>query len=115
VEEWAAGQAIRSGLEVRRAKLSVELHPPVQVDKGTAILSFVDDARLVVHVGDDVGDLPAFDALDLLHGRGREVLKIAVDGDEVPALLIDRADLVLDGPPEVPEFLLYLRDRALGA
>ncbi len=115
VEEWAATQANRSGLEVRPAKQSVELHPPVEADKGTAILSFADDAELVVHIGDDVGDLPAFDALDGLAAGGREVLRVAVDGDEVPALLIQRADLVLDGPPEVPEFLVHLRDIALGA
>ncbi len=124
VADWAAGQAGRSGLEVRPAKLSVELHPPVRADKGTAILSYIsgvsgvsdgDDAKLVVHIGDDVGDLPAFDALDRLRNQGRQTLRVAVDGDEVPALLIERADLVLDGPPEVPDFLRHLRDIALEA
>ena len=35
---WATVQAIRSGLELRSARMSVELHPPVDADKGTALL-----------------------------------------------------------------------------
>ena len=36
MEAWAATQAARSGLVAAPAKMSVELHPPVAIDKGTA-------------------------------------------------------------------------------
>ena len=66
VRAWAEQQAARSGLEVRSARLSFELHPPIDVDKGSSLLELADDLDAVCFIGDDVGDLPAFDALDQL-------------------------------------------------
>lgn len=109
VEEWATSQAVRSGLVVRPARMSIELHPPISVDKGTALEKLVDDLDAVCYVGDDQGDLPAFDALDRLARAGRHTLRVAVVSDEVPADLLARADLVLDGPEGV---LGFLRDLA---
>ena len=37
VAAWADEEAARSGLEVRAAKMSIELHPPIAADKGTAL------------------------------------------------------------------------------
>jgi trehalose 6-phosphate phosphatase len=79
--------------------MSVELHPPLHVDKGTVV---VDLARVgggpVCFVGDDVGDLTAFDALDRLASTGRPTLRVAVAGPETPDELLGRADVVVDGP-----------------
>jgi trehalose 6-phosphate phosphatase len=105
VRAWAATQAVRSGLVLRPARMSVELHPPIAADKGTAIESLVADVDAVCYVGDDRGDLPAFDALDRLEQRGMDVLRVAVASDEVPGDLIDRADLVVDGPAAVLDLL----------
>ena len=71
VAEWARQQAARSGLEVRPAKMSVELHPPIAADKGTAVEELVAGLAAVCFVGDDRGDLPAYDALDRLAAPGR--------------------------------------------
>jgi trehalose 6-phosphate phosphatase len=108
VTEWARGQAARSGLELRAAKMSVELHPPIAADKGTALEGLVAGLGAVCFVGDDRGDLPAYDALDRLAERGVHCLRVAVTGPEAPAELVDRADLVLDGPPAVLAFLRRL-------
>jgi trehalose 6-phosphate phosphatase len=105
VHRWATGVARETGLEVRVAKQSVELHPPIGVSKGTAVTDLAGDAAMVVFLGDDRGDLDAFDALDVLADRGRTVVRIAVDSAEAPGELIDRADLVLDGPPGVAAYL----------
>ena len=43
VRRWAEQQAARSGLELRPARLSYELHPPIDVDKGTSLLELADD------------------------------------------------------------------------
>jgi trehalose 6-phosphate phosphatase len=95
---YAAEEALRSGLEARPARMSWELHPPIEVDKGTAVLDLVDDLRAVAFAGDDVGDLPGFDALDELADKGVATLRIAVDSPEAPLALLDRADVVVDGP-----------------
>jgi trehalose 6-phosphate phosphatase len=108
VKEWARVQAGRSGLVVRPARMSIELHPPISMDKGTALEKLVGDLGVVCYVGDDQGDLPAFDALDRLASAGRHTLRVAVVSDEVPAELVARADLVLDGPEGVLSFLREL-------
>jgi trehalose 6-phosphate phosphatase len=106
VKAWAARQAGRSGLVARPARMSVELHPPIEADKGTAVEQLAADLEAVCYVGDDVGDLPAFDALDRLAASSdRASLRVAVGSDESPPELISRADVVLDGTAAVPGFL----------
>ena len=108
VAEWARQQGARSGLLVRPAKMSVELHPPIAADKGTAVEELVGSLAAVCFVGDDRGDLPAYDALDRLAARGVHALRVAVASEEAPDELIDRADLVLQGPTEVLDLLRRL-------
>jgi len=95
---WAEGVAISTGLHVRPAKMSVELHPPVAVDKGTVVLDLAAGLDAVCFVGDDAGDLPAFDALDRLAAEGRSVLKVAVQTSESAPGVLARADLLVNGP-----------------
>lgn len=60
IQAWAADIAARSGLDARAAKMSVELHPPVQRSKGDAVGDLLVGMETAVYIGDDVGDLPAF-------------------------------------------------------
>ncbi|MCU1354301.1 MAG: trehalose-phosphatase [Acidimicrobiales bacterium] len=108
VMSWAEIQAARSGLEVRPAKMSVELHPPVGVDKGTSVSELADGAEVVVYVGDDVGDLPAFDALDALATAGVQTVRVAVASDGAPPELLARADITVAGPAELLTLLRTL-------
>ncbi len=107
VRNWAEEQAARSGLTVRPARMSFELHPPIDVDKGTALLDLVApevDGRRVTQLtsicflGDDVGDLPAFDGLDRLAEMGLTTVRIGVRSPEGSPELLERADVVVDGP-----------------
>ena len=50
------------------------------------------------YVGDDLGDLPAFDGLDVLAARGVATVRVAVASDEAPPILLNRADHVVEGP-----------------
>lgn len=78
---------------------SVELRPPVEADKGTAVTSLCEGLAAACFVGDDRGDLPAFAALDrLAASSGLLALKVAVDSAEVPSELLSAADLVVEGP-----------------
>jgi trehalose 6-phosphate phosphatase len=113
VRAWARLQAQRSGLEVREARMSFELHPPIPADKGTAIVELSAELTAVCFVGDDVGDLSAFDALDGLATQGIRTLKVAVHSSEESHELVRRADLVVDGPLGVLALMDQLRARCL--
>ncbi len=59
------------------------------------------------YVGDDLGDLAAFDTLDRLRAAGLATLAVcsgSIEAPEVPELAA-RADLVVDGPHAVADFL----------
>ena len=110
VHDWATTQATRSGLRCRPARMSYELHPPIDVDKGTAVRNIANGLHSVLYIGDDVGDLSAFAQLDALADEGRATLRVAVRSDESAAELLDRADLVVDGPAGVRDLLQRLTD-----
>lgn len=110
VHDWATTQATRSGLRCRPARMSYELHPPIDVDKGTAVRNIANGVHAVCYVGDDVGDLSAFDQLDRLDAEGRRTLRVAVRSDESAPELLERADVVVDGPAGVRALLEHLLD-----
>ena len=110
VESWAESSARRSGLHLRTARRSVELHPPVAIDKGTVVADLIDAAETACFIGDDVGDLPAFAALDELDARGGTGIRFAVASSELDAEMRRRADALLDGPSGVLEVLRALSD-----
>ncbi len=107
---WVDAQSARTGLEARSAKQSYELHPQISRDKGTALLELAESLDPVVFMGDDVGDLPAFDGLDVLASRGVSTLRIGVLSEESPPSLLERADHVVDGPEGAETFLRRVCD-----
>lgn len=108
VRAWAEREAHRTGLERRSAKASVELHPPVAFDKGTVVEDAVAGLEAVVFLGDDVGDLPAFAALDRLRARGLHAVKVGVQTAEAPSAMLASADVVVAGPIGALELLRSL-------
>lgn len=98
---WADRVGAATGLSVRSAKRSAELHPPLAVDKGTTVLALSEGCDVVAYLGDDVGDLPAFAALDELAAAGVTTCKVAIASDELHPDVVAAADLVLDGPSAV--------------
>lgn len=108
VDDWTAAQADATGLVRHPGRMSWELLPPVPVDKGTTVLELADDLEAVCFIGDDRGDLPAFEALDYLAGKGLTILKVVSESEEVPAALLLDADVVVEGPDEVVRMLRML-------
>jgi trehalose 6-phosphate phosphatase len=98
------------GLELIPGKMVWELRPPVRADKGDGVRRVVAEsgARAVVVVGDDLGDLPAFAAVAELVTEGHDGLRVAVRSEEAPPELLASADLVLEGPEGVLDFLRRL-------
>lgn len=112
VAKVAKDLADRHGLTVGAGRLVVELRPPLGFSKAAVILERAREEGLnaVAFVGDDIVDLPAFDALDELAVEGVATVKIAVDSNEAPAELLRRADIVVEGPPGVVTLLKALLD-----
>jgi trehalose 6-phosphate phosphatase len=110
LERLAADLASRHNLVVATGKASFELRPPVELSKRAVLERRARELELTAaaFVGDDVGDLPAYDALDALGDEGLATLRVAVDSEEAPEELLQRADIVLQGPAEVVELLKRL-------
>jgi trehalose 6-phosphate phosphatase len=108
VRELAERQAARSGLSIRPARMSFELHPPIPADKGTAVRDLADGLAAVCFLGDDVGDMPAFAELERLANEGVATVRVAVRSEEAPDELLEAADVVVDGPEGARDLLADL-------
>jgi trehalose 6-phosphate phosphatase len=108
VRELADRQAARSGLSTRPARMSIELHPPIPADKGTAVRELASGLAAVCFLGDDLGDLPAFAELERLADEGVATVRVAVRSDEAPEALLDAADVVVNGPEGARDLLQQL-------
>ncbi|WP_432025260.1 trehalose-phosphatase [Streptomyces sp. 1222.5] len=97
--------ATRHGLIVEPGRMVLELRPP-GMDKGVALAEYVraTGAGSVVYAGDDLGDLPAYAAVDKLRSDGVPGLLVCSGSAEVTELA-ERADLVVDGPEGVVALL----------
>jgi trehalose 6-phosphate phosphatase len=105
-----ADLARRHGLLLDHGRLVLELRPP-GVDKGAALRALVTEYEptAVLFAGDDLGDLPAYDAIDQLRAAGVPGLKVCSSSAEVTGVA-ERADLVVDGPAGVVALLAALAD-----
>lgn len=103
-----ARAAEEAGLRPHQGRKVLEVRPPVQADKGTAVRRLLDDRLLTraLYAGDDTTDLDAFRGLD---EAGLDLaLKVAVASPEMNPRLLTEADLVVDGPGELVRFLQTL-------
>ena len=101
-----AGAAARLGLKTRWGRMVLEVLPPVESSKGTAVRALLDehDLRRALYGGDDTTDLQGFAALD-----GLDVaVRVAVVSSEGPSELGERADVIVDSPAAFLELLRVL-------
>ena len=105
VRDWVGAAAHRHGLAAHPARMSWELRVPLAIDKGSVVTDLAAGLEAACFVGDDVGDLPAFAALDALQVTA---LKVAVRSPEMAPELAAAADLVVDGPDGALTFLRRL-------
>jgi trehalose 6-phosphate phosphatase len=112
---WASGfaqsQSGRVGLYHRFGRMSVELMPPVDVDKGTVVYGLGTGMHAACFFGDDLGDLDAFRALDDLALAGTKTVRVAVADDESPLEVADAADVIVDGPASACRLLREIAKR----
>ncbi|MGZ4258226.1 MAG: trehalose-phosphatase [Gaiellaceae bacterium] len=101
VEQAAAAEGFRT----RWGRMVLEILPPVDASKGTAVrhLLVAHDLHRALYAGDDTTDLDGFAALDDLE----VAVRVAVSSSEGPAELSERADIVL---PSAGAVLHLLRE-----
>jgi len=115
---WAtarvAGESERTGLVPHPGRLSVELRPPLAIDKGTVVEQLTAGCSAACFLGDDLGDLPAFAALGRLAAtEAMTTVGVAVQDAETAPEVAAVADLVVDGPAGAMAVLAWL-DAAAG-
>jgi trehalose 6-phosphate phosphatase len=104
--EEVAERAQALGLEARWGRKVLEVRPPVDADKGTAVRLLLAEHGLqrALYAGDDTTDLDAFRGLD-----GLEVaIRVAVASAEEPAGLSEAADVVVESPAALLDLLRLL-------
>ena len=94
------------GLDARFGRKVLEVRPPVEADKGTAVRTLLDEAALrrALYAGDDTTDLDAFRGL----GGLELAVRIAVASEEGPPALRAAADVVVASPAELLDVLRRL-------
>jgi trehalose 6-phosphate phosphatase len=104
--EDVKARAEREGFVARFGRKVLEILPPLDVHKGTAVRQLLAERGLgrALYAGDDTTDLDAFQAL-----AGLEIaVRVAVSSDEGPPELREAADIVLRDPSEVVSLLRRL-------
>jgi trehalose 6-phosphate phosphatase len=104
--EHVARDAVAQGFRTRWGRLVLEVLPPVDATKGTAVRRLLASSRLrrALYAGDDTTDLDGFAALDGLD----LAVRVAVVSAEGPSALAARADLVLGSTEAFLELLRQL-------
>jgi trehalose 6-phosphate phosphatase len=106
--ELVAARAETAGLRARFGRKVLELRPPVDADKGTAVAQLVrrHELRRALYAGDDTTDLDAFRGLR--ETRLELAVCVAVASDEGPQELAEQAEIVVSSPEGMLELLLQL-------
>jgi trehalose 6-phosphate phosphatase len=107
--EELANRAEAVGLSIHWARKVLEVRPPVGMDKGIGIRRLLREADVAtaLYAGDDATDLDAFAALTEMAEQGRleVVVRVGIASDEAPVEVVERADVVLEGPGEMRSLL----------
>jgi trehalose 6-phosphate phosphatase len=99
-------RALELGLRPRWGRKVLEVLPPVEAGKGTAVRTLLAERglRRALYAGDDATDLEAFQGLD-----GLDVaVRVAVVSEEGPSALGEAADLVVGSTEALVELLRRL-------
>lgn len=112
VRRVAAQIAAETGLRLEPGKLVEELRPPIDVDKGSAIVALLaaEKPTTIAYAGDDLGDIPALRAVREAGGYA-----LVVDhGPETDPRVLELADQTYSGTEDFAAWLAELAD-AIGA
>lgn len=102
-EAFVAEMSNKYGFESYPGRMSKELKPPLDINKGSTAKQVLKGVRSACFIGDDLGDVPAFEALKNSYDKGllNSYLNVGVKNLEVPNSMLDLCDLLLEDPQEV--------------
>jgi trehalose 6-phosphate phosphatase len=107
-----AAHAQEAGLRTHWGRKVLEIRPPVEINKGAGIKSFLGgvDVGTALYVGDDATDVDAFRALQELMQEGRlaTIVRVGVSSEEAPSSVVEQADVLVEGTEGVRELLAVL-------
>jgi len=104
--EDVAADARELGLVAQFGRKVLEVRPPIEADKGTAVQALLRERGLerALYAGDDTTDLDAFRGLD-----GLELaVRVAVASAEGPEKLVEAANIVVESPGDLTRLLARL-------
>ncbi len=102
-------------LRIVQERMAIDLLPPIEVNKGTAILDLLKEYNLKsgIYLGDDFTDIDAFRAI---HAASRDSnfhgFAIGVISQEMPPRLTAEVDFTLNGVNDVERFLKWMSQTA---
>jgi len=104
--EPVAAAALDAGFRTRWGRMVLEVLPPLDVSKGTAVRGLLKERglRCALYAGDDTTDLDGFRALDGLDAA----VRVAVVSPEGPSELGEAADLLVGSTDAFRELLARL-------
>jgi trehalose 6-phosphate phosphatase len=110
VVDFAERQRVGRDLRIHGGRMELELRPPLDVDKGTVVRALANEGPHPLHAaavfGDDLGDLPAFEAVGEIGAAS--VVRVAAVDEGSPAAVAARADLTVEGAAGAVELLSVL-------
>jgi trehalose 6-phosphate phosphatase len=103
-----AERARDTGLVPRFGRKVLEIRPPLETNKGTAVRFLLDGRglRRALYAGDDSTDLDAFRVLG--EGDLDVAVRVGIASEEGPRGIVDDADIVLRSPAELAGLLRAL-------
>jgi trehalose 6-phosphate phosphatase len=104
--EGVAAAAQAQGFRTRWGRMVLEVLPPVDASKGTAVRALLErhGLRRALFAGDDTTDLDGFAALD-----GLELaVRVGVASTEGPSRIAEQADVVVASPEALADLLARL-------
>jgi trehalose 6-phosphate phosphatase len=104
--EHVEAEARAAGFRTRWGRLVLEVLPPIDASKRTAVAHLLarTGLRRALYAGDDTTDLDAFAALEDLELG----IRVAIASAESPTALREQADVVLESPAALVELLAEL-------
>lgn len=105
VEQTVVATAARHDLDIEPGRQVLELRAH-RISKGDTLAALTREVGLeiLIMVGDDLGDVPAFDVIEDHRAGGGLGLVVVSSSDERPEL-VERADVLCEGPAGVAQWL----------
>ncbi|MFC1897548.1 trehalose-phosphatase [Chloroflexota bacterium] len=99
------------GLRTIQDRMTIDLVPPVKMNKGTATLELIQEYNLRggIYLGDDLTDIDAFRAIHAAyHNLDFNGFAIGITSQETPEILAEETDFTLNGLEDVERLLKWL-------